>query len=47
MFNEDTRTKTAETKKKGRHWRRSGVFIVKFEHISHLVLWFLVLTLNM
>ena len=20
-----------------RHWRRSGIFIVKFEHISHLV----------
>ena len=24
-----------------RHWRRSGVFIVTFEHISHLVLVFL------
>ena len=24
-----------------RHWRRSGVFIVNFEHISHLVLVFL------
>ena len=24
-----------------RHWRRSGVFIVSFEHISHLVLLFL------
>ena len=30
----------------GRHWRRSGVFIVNFEHISHLVLVFLLLTLN-
>ena len=20
-----------------RHWRRSGIFIVNFEHISHLV----------
>ena len=30
-----------------RHWRRSGVFIVNFEHISHLDLVFLVLTLNM
>ena len=30
-----------------RHWRRSGVFIVNFEHISHLVLVFLLLTLNM
>ena len=27
-------------------WRRSGVFIVNFEHISHLVLVFLLLTLN-
>ena len=30
-----------------RHWRFSGVFIVNFEHISHLVLVFLLLTLNM
>ena len=30
-----------------RHWRRSGVFIVKFKHISHLVLVFILLTLNM
>ena len=30
-----------------RHKRRSGVFIVNFEHISHLVLVFLLLTLNM
>ena len=30
-----------------RHWRRSGVFIVNFEHILHLVLVFLLLTLNM
>ena len=29
------------------HWRRSGVFIVNFEHILHLVLGFLLLTLNM
>ena len=28
------------------HWRRSGVFIVEFEHISHLVLVFLLLTLS-
>ena len=27
-------------------WRRSGVFIVNFEYISHLVLGFLLLTLN-
>ena len=30
-----------------RHWRRCGVFIVNFEHISHLVLVFLLLILNM
>ena len=30
-----------------RHWRRSGVLIVNFEHISQLVLVFLLLTLNM
>ena len=29
-----------------RHWRRFGVFIVSFEHISYLVLVFLLLTLN-
>ena len=29
-----------------RHWRRSGVFIVNFEYISHLILMFLLLTLN-
>ena len=28
-------------------WRRSGIFIVNFEHISHLVLVFLRLTLSM
>ena len=30
-----------------RQWRCSCVFIVNFEHISHLVLVFLLLTLNM
>ena len=29
-----------------RHWRRSGVFIINFEHISHLFLVFLLLTLS-
>ena len=29
-----------------RQWRRSGVFIVNFEHISYLVLVFLLLTLS-
>ena len=31
---------------KRRHCRRSGVFIVNFEHISHIVLVFPLLTLN-
>ena len=35
--NKDTRTTP---------WRRSGIFIVNFEHISHLVLVFLLLTLS-
>ena len=30
-----------------RHWRRSGIFIANFEHISDLVLMFLLLTLSM
>ena len=30
-----------------RQWCRSGVFTVNFEHISHLVLVILLLTLNM
>ena len=29
-----------------RHWRRSGVFIENFEHISYLAVVFLLLTLN-
>ena len=29
-----------------RHWYRSGVFIVNFEHISQLVLVFLLLTMS-
>ena len=29
-----------------RQWRHSGVFIVNFEHVSHLVLVFLLLTLS-
>ena len=28
------------------HWRRSGIFIVNFEHISHLAVVFLLLTLG-
>ena len=29
-----------------RHWRRSDIFIVNLEHISHLALLFLLLTLS-
>ena len=36
--NKDTRIKI--------QWRRSGIFIVNFEHISHLALVFLLLTLS-
>ena len=35
-----------KTLEQGVKWRRSVVFIVNFEHISHLVLVFLLLTLN-
>ena len=37
---------TIKTLKQGVKRRRSGVFIVNFEHISHLVLVFLLLILN-
>ena len=51
--NKNTRTRCEISSKltiktlERRHWRRSSVFIVNFEHISHLVLMFLLLTLNM
>ena len=35
-----------DEKEPRRHWRRSGIFIVNFEHISHLFLVFLLLTLS-
>ena len=35
------------SEKKIAHWRRSAIFIVNFEHISHLLLVFLLLNLNM
>ena len=35
------------TRSRSEIWRRSGVFIVNFEHISHLDLVFLLLNLNM
>ena len=38
--------KTGMLDKKIFTWGRSGVFIVNFEHISHLVLVFLLLTLS-
>ena len=40
----DTQTSANDLNK--RHWRCSGVFIVNFEHISHLALVFLFLTLS-
>ena len=50
--NKNTRTRyeicsklTIKTSER-RQWRRSGVFIVNFKHISHLVLVFPLLTLN-
>ena len=50
--NRNTRTRperctkfTIKTKEHGK-WRRSGVFIVNFEHNSHLVLDLLLLTLR-
>ena len=51
--NRNTRTRceicsklTIKTSKRGQ-WRRFGAFFVNFEHTSHLVLVFLLLTLNM
>ena len=43
--NKDTRT-TPMASFWCRQWHRSGVFIVNFEHISHLALVFLLLTCN-
>ena len=52
VHNRNTRTRcetcsklTLETPER-RQWRRSGFFTVDFEHISHLVLMFLLLPLN-
>ena len=51
--NRNTRTRCEicsklTTKMPGRRqWRRSGVIIVNSEHISHLLLVFLLLTMNM
>ena len=43
--NKNPRT-TPLLKKRLAQWRRSGVFTVNFEHISHLVLVFLFLTFS-
>ena len=48
--NRNTRTRCEISSKltiKTPEWRRSGVFIIDFEYILHLVLMFLLLTLNM
>ena len=37
---------TIETLEQGVKWHPSGVFIINFEHILHLVLVFLLLTLS-
>ena len=53
VYNGNTRTKYEKSSKltiktpERCHWRHSGVFIINFEHISHFVLVFLLLTLNM
>ena len=49
FYNRNTRTRSKICSKLTikRPERRSGVFIVHFEHISHFVLVFLLLTLNM
>ena len=38
--------KVNNKEREGRHWRRSGIFIVHFEHTSQLFLVLLLLTLN-
>ena len=45
--NRNTKTRCEICSKTLERRRRSGVFIVNFKHISHLVLLFLLLTLNM
>ena len=51
--NRNTRTsceicsKLTKKTRKRRQWCRSSVFIANFEHISHIILVFLLLTLNM
>ena len=51
--NKNTRTRSEICSKliikilERRQWRRSGIFIVNFKHISHLVLVFPTLILNM
>ena len=48
--NKNTRTRceicSKLTIKRPERWRHSGVFIVNFEHVSHLALLFLLLTLS-
>ena len=39
-----SRVNSRDTKQ--RHWLHSGIFIVNFEQISHIILQFLLLTLN-
>ena len=45
MFKGKTRTQVIQTQER-RHCRHSAVFIVKFEHVLHLFLVLLLMTLN-
>ena len=45
-LNNKDKTKTTTKPPEQRQWRRSGVFIVTFEHVSHVFLEFVLLTLN-
>ena len=43
---QDVKSKLTIKTPERRQWRRSGVFIINFEHLVHLVLVFLLLTLS-
>ena len=46
MFKFNSKFNNLTVKTPERHRRRSGVFTVNFEHISHIALVFLLLTLS-
>ena len=43
----NTKTKETPERRHWGYWHLSDVFIINFEHISHLILLFLLLTLNL